>query len=187
MLNDTIPAAGRRTFDPSKPNPNAVTLNSHGPRPAKITKFSAVFFERNIGSDDAPKYEPCSKDDVGAIPRIRVYATFDKLRNTEGAPLVLSTKMRASTNERATFAGLLSILTGIDVKEIKSANLDLETLYGKPVLVTTRAIGASNVAALDKILPAPQDDDDDVVAAVAAVAAVPPASAANTPADESAA
>jgi len=160
-----------RTFDESKPTPNRVTLEKHGPRAAKLSHVSKVFYEKNIGDDTKPNYVGCVKDDPNAIPRFRVYVKFDKLKNLEGNPLSLGTTMRASVNRKSQFGKLLAALTGLSPEVIETTNIDIEALYGTPVIATTKATAKYNTAFLAKIEAVPKSiDDEDGVTAAAPIA-----------------
>lgn len=166
-LSSFVPAPQARSFDPDKPNPNLVVLQNPGrARLARLTKISNTFYDRNTGTKEKPKYETCKKDAPGAIPEVRVYVTFDKPKNKDGQPLVLSTKMRASLHEKANFAKLISAVTGIPVAQVEKADVDTNDLVetpdhpGRPVLVTCKA-GYNDFAIIDKILPTIEEDDED--------------------------
>jgi hypothetical protein len=169
LLNDTIPAPTRRQFDPNKPNPNRVKLTSHGPRPAKLKKISRSFYEKNVGTDEKPRYVEAQPNEPGAIPRVRVTVAFTGLKNAEGNALELSMKMTASTSPKANLTKLIAGLCGIAPEQVRNSNVDLETLYERPVFATTKA-GSEDFAVLTSIVAAPRDDEQqpDVVQHAAA-------------------
>lgn len=158
LLKDLVPPTTQRTFAPGEKSVNSVELRTHGPRPAKLTKFSRVFFEKNIGTDEAPRYVEARQGEIGAIPRLRVSVTFDKVKNNEDGQLVLSTKMRVSMAPKSTLAKLIASLAGITPEEVERANIDLDKFIGAPVLASTKA--GNHGAVLTTIVSAPIDDDD---------------------------
>jgi len=165
------PPAYRRSFDNSKPNPNAVTFASHKLRKAKISRISKTFWEKNVGTTDKPKYVPAKEGDEGARPQIKVYVTFPTIANAEGQELVLGKKMTFSFAPRATLAILIAGVLGISPDEVENAKVDTDMLVNQPVIVNTKAIGENNIAVLTTITAAPRDDDDDALAAPAPRAA----------------
>jgi hypothetical protein len=174
------PVFRTRTFDPNTPNPNGVQLRTHGPRPATLDKISSVFWEKNVGTDERPRYVSARESDEGAVPRVRVTVVFTKLRNLEGQPLKLSTKWTASTGEKANLTKLVAGILGIAPKAVASLkDLNLESLYGSPVLATTKAGNKDQIAVLTTIVAATNDDDDETQ--VVAPASPAPARAAAVP------
>ena len=173
-LADLIPASKpkARVFDPNTVNVNGVVLQKHGTRKAVIDKFSKVFFEKNIGSEDSPKWERAIQSDPAAKAFIRVYVAMKTLKNLEGNPLILSTKLTASLFEKANLAKLIAGLLGIAPADVQASKVEFSDLVGKEVDVTTKA-GRDNIAILQKVEPpkAVIMDDDETPAAPQSVPA----------------
>lgn len=166
MLLNEIPAP-RRNFDPNKPNPNAVVLTSHTLRPAKLSKISKMFYEKNVGTDDKPRYVEARADEPGAIPRTRITVTFKNVKNLDGAPLVLSSKFTMSTHPKSNLAKLVAGLRGITPEQVAGSNIDTDSLLDSDVLVMTKDGSRNRAAVLTSIIAAPRDDDEQPVSAAA--------------------
>lgn len=164
IANDVIPVARpkARTYDPNTVNVNGVVLKTHGVRKAVIEKFSKVFFEKNVGSKESPKWDRAIASDDDAKAFIRVYVAFKSLKNLEGGALVLSTKLTASLYEKATLAILLGGLTGIPASKVEAAKIDFDSIIGKEVEATTKE-GRNGIAILQKIeAPKVLVEDDEI-------------------------
>jgi hypothetical protein len=160
-----------RVWDDSKPNYNRVTLKGPGPRAGHIHSISKPFYERNVGTKDLPSWQsvPPQRDEEGAlkpgiIPRIRIYVTFDRIKNTNPTPeqLKLGLKVTLSDSPKATLTEIMSAFLAIPKEKV--GDHDTDELVGKPCAITTRNT-KSDVTIVKSIAPPIIDEPETATAA----------------------